>query len=162
MLRTFHAQMRAGDDMRDKSHTGGCMCGAVRYRAAGEPKFVAYCHCHSCRKHTGAPVVMWVAFDPEQVKWTHGDRKLYRSSQSAKRGFCGDCGTPLTWEAPSLMVPGEFTVEFNISTLDNPDDYVPDRHWCHDERISWFEVADELPRYTTDNDDAPYRYGPAV
>lgn len=127
--------------------TGGCMCGAVRYEAIGEPKFVGHCHCHSCRKHSGAPVVTWVAFNPEQVTFTNGIRKLYESSPGIKRAFCGDCGTPLTWEGPSFVVPGTYTIEFHISTLDNPDDYIPDRHWFYEERISWFDVADKLPRY---------------
>ncbi len=35
---------------------GGCLCGAVRFVATGQPKSVAWCHCQSCRKHSGAPV----------------------------------------------------------------------------------------------------------
>lgn len=92
--------------------TGGCMCGAVRYEAIGDPKFVGHCHCHSCRKHSGAPVVTWVAFNPEQVTFTNGEPKLYESSPGIKRAFCGDCGTPLTWDllgrggrTPRLPIP---------------------------------------------------------
>ena len=141
--------------------TGGCMCGAIRYEAIGEPKFVGHCHCHSCRKHSGAPVVTWVAFNPEQVTFTNGERKLYKSSPGIKRAFCSNCGTPLTWEGPSLTVPGTYTIEFHISTLDNPDDYVPDRHWFHEERISWFDVTDKHPRYR-DLEGEPYLHGPAT
>ena len=36
--------------------TGGCLCGDIRFRLTGAPYEVDYCHCHSCRKHTGAPV----------------------------------------------------------------------------------------------------------
>lgn len=135
------------------------MCGAIRYEAIGGPKFAG--HCHSCRKHSGAPVVTWVAFNPEQVAFTNGERKLYESSPGIKRAFCGDCYTPLTWEGPSLTVPGTYTIEFHISTLDKPDDYVPDRHWFHEERISWFDVADKHPRHRG-LEEEPYLYGPAT
>lgn len=130
--------------------TGGCMCGAVRYEAVGETKFIGHCHCHSGRRHTGAPVVTWAAFDPEQVTFTKGERKFYESSPGVKRTFCADCGTPLSCEMPSLYMPETHTIEFHISTLDYPDDYVPTLHFFHDERIAWFDVADELPRYRGD------------
>ncbi len=39
--------------------TGGCLCGDVRFRLTGPPYEVDYCHCHSCRKHTGAPVAVF-------------------------------------------------------------------------------------------------------
>jgi hypothetical protein len=41
---------------------GGCLCGAVRFVATGEPESVAWCHCQSCRKHSGAPVSVFAAF----------------------------------------------------------------------------------------------------
>ena len=35
---------------------GGCLCGAVRFTTTGQPKGVYWCHCQSCRKHSGACV----------------------------------------------------------------------------------------------------------
>ena len=127
--------------------TGGCMCGAVRYEAIGEPMTVAYCHCASCRRHTGAPVVAWVAYESHQVRYSKGKRKIYNSSPGVERAFCGECGTPLTWEGESRRFAGKLITEFHISTLDDPLTYVPDRHWFDSERLAWFDIADSLPRY---------------
>ncbi len=140
--------------------TGGCMCGAVRYEVVGEPRIVGHCHCHSCRRHTGAPVVTLVAFEADQVKFTKRDRKIYNSSPGVRRGFCDKCGTSLTWE-------GEYTghaiIDLHISTLDNPDAFIPTVHWHHSERIDWFDVADNLPRLHGDSDDEePYHLGPVI
>src|SRR5437588_5951531 len=52
---------------------GGCLCGAVRFIATGQPKGVAWCHCQSCRKHTGAPVSVFVAFDRTAYTVTKGE-----------------------------------------------------------------------------------------
>ena len=145
--------------------TGGCLCGAVRYEAKGEVLGVGYCHCQSCRRHSGAPVVTWVAFRADQVRFPERDRKIYNSSPGVGRGFCDQCGTPLTFEIPvSRTFGGQPIIEFYISTLDDPDAFVPDRHWFHGERISWFEVADDLPRYRGFGMDGeePYRHGPAT
>ncbi len=139
---------------------GGCMCGAVRYEAVGEPLAVGHCHCHSCRRHTGAPVVTFVMFEPDQVTFTKADRKIYNSSPGVGRGFCDQCGTPLTWEGKAF---DRLIIEFHISTTDDPDAHVPDRHWFHEERIAWFDVADGLPRYRTISaGQAPYARGPAI
>jgi len=127
--------------------TGGCMCGAIRYEAVGEPMTVAYCHCSSCRRHTGAPVVTWIAYESHQVRWPKGERKTYHSSPGVGRAFCGDCGTPLTWEGKSRRFAGKFITEFHISTLDDPVACVPDLHWFDGERIAWFDTTDDLPRY---------------
>ena len=129
--------------MSEKKHIGGCMCGAVRYEATGEA-FVLHCHCESCRRHTGAPVVTFVAFSPEQVTFTKGQRKFFESSPGVKRAFCGDCGTPLTWEG---SWKGKGVCEFHISTLDDTDGYTPKYHAFCSNKISWFEVADDIPRF---------------
>ena len=139
---------------------GGCHCGAVRYEVVGSPVYVPYCHCESCRKTSGAPVVMYVMFERPQVRFTKGDRKFYRSSATAERGFCGDCGTPLTWESDW---GGKTVTEVHISTLDNPEQFPPDRHVFHAERLSWFDVADRLPRYSgTSVNTAPVSHKPSV
>jgi hypothetical protein len=44
---------------------GACLCGAVHFIATGEPKGIYWCHCQSCRKHTGAPVAVFVAYEPQ-------------------------------------------------------------------------------------------------
>lgn len=119
---------------------GGCMCGTIRFKATGAPEGSGYCHCHSCRHHSGAPVVAFVGFTAEHVEWLSGDRARYESSPGIFRAFCRDCGTSLTWEGRKL-------VEFHISSLDDPDEFPPNEHTYYSERISWLHITDELVRY---------------
>ena len=140
--------------------TGGCLCGAVRYETIGEHFSVIHCHCSSCRRHTGAPVVTLVGFKKDQVRFTKGERRIYESSPGVGRAFCGQCGTPLTWEGDG----GDLgpLVELHISTFDDPSAFTPQSHLHHGERIAWFDVADALPRYhASDDNGEPYRRGPA-
>jgi hypothetical protein len=74
---------------------GGCLCGAVRYRLNGEIEESAYCHCRTCQRQSGAPVVAWFAIAPAAFAYTKGKPKAYRASTRATREFCGDCGTYL-------------------------------------------------------------------
>jgi hypothetical protein len=144
----------------EKKTTGGCMCGAVRYEATGKPLSTIYCHCTSCRKHTGAPVVTLVGYKREQVSYTTKEPKIYKSSPEVGRAFCDQCGTPLTWEGDG----GELgpLVELLISTLDNPEAFTPECHIHHAERLSWFESTDTLPRYRVWDDEEPYLTAPAT
>lgn len=91
--------------------TGGCQCGRVRYRIGRLGK-ASICHCRMCQKAFGsffAPLV--VAGD---LEWTRGQPALFQSSETNWRGFCADCGTPLTYEFDGH-------VEIAIGSLDNPD-----------------------------------------
>ena len=58
--------MKTEDDMRE----GRCLCGAVRFTADGPPKWTGYCHCRSCRRHTGAPVSAYAGFEAAKVRFT--------------------------------------------------------------------------------------------
>ena len=139
---------------------GGCLCGAVRYEAKGKPLLVGHCHCETCRRHTGAPMVTFVAFEGRNVRFPDRERSIYKSSPEAKRAFCNLCGTPLTWEG---KFKGCDIIEFHISTTDDPNSYKPDLHWHHGEKLSWFECLDELPRYKASNAAAePYAFGPVT
>ncbi len=139
---------------------GGCMCGAVRYEATGEPFLVSHCHCVSCRKHNGAPVVTLAGYKKEQVSFEGEERGIYESSPGVGRAFCGKCGTPLTWEGDGGEELGPI-VELHLSTFDDPEALVPSGHAFYSERICWFEVADSLPRYEGFVDESPLlRHGP--
>ena len=125
--------------------TGGCLCGAVRYETTGAPSRVLHCHCQSCRMHTGAPVATLAVLRPDQVELSGQDRKIYESSPGVGRAFCANCGTSLTWE--TVLGDEGPVCAVHISTFDNPDALTPSAHSFYPERITWFDVADDLPRY---------------
>ena len=123
---------------------GGCLCGASRYRATGDPYKSSYCHCSWCRKMTGAPIVAWLMYNADQVEFIKGSPQKYASSPGVLQGFCPVCGTPLCWEG---LWDDRRIQMVTIGSLDDPEVYPPTRHaFCHNQ-ISWFEVADNLPRY---------------
>jgi len=124
--------------------TGHCLCGAITFEARGEPLWVAHCHCHSCRRSTGAPVTTFVGYAQSQFNTTSGRRKTYNSSPGVRRSFCSDCGTPLCYEAD--WCPGE--IHLYISTLDAPERFVPNLHVHVADQIPWLKLHDDLPRYT--------------
>lgn len=122
---------------------GGCFCGAVRYQVEGDPLDAAYCHCRTCQRTTGAPVVAWATWPRERFSWLGAEPKTLHSSTTGQRSFCGDCGTQLlfwTADAPALF-------DVNLATLNDPAAVRPDYHIWTASRIPWFETADELPRY---------------
>ena len=86
----------ANDNRRVR--TGGCQCGAVRFSTLGPLGEASVCYCRMCQKATGGAFGLFVRVDSDRLTWTRGAPKYFVSSNVAKRGFCGDCGTPLTWE----------------------------------------------------------------
>lgn len=83
--------------MTDPIHAGGCLCGAVRFRAAGAPDSTDLCYCTQCRRQTGSAMPAFATFAPDRVVLTRGEPVSYRSSDIARREFCGACGSPLFW-----------------------------------------------------------------
>jgi len=137
------------------------MCGAVRYETQGGPSRVLHCHCQSCRSHTGAPMATLAVFKADQVHFSGNDRKVYQSAPRVERAFCANCGTSLTWETV-LGDEGQLCA-LHISTCDNPNALTPTGHTFYPERISWFEVADDLPRHEGFfAGSKPLHYGPAA
>ena len=81
---------------------------------------------------------------------------IYNSSPGVYRGFCGNCGTPLSYEADRS--PGE--IHFYISVMDTPHVFIPDHHVFYDEHIPWLELNDDLPRYDGLDRHHPGSWGP--
>ncbi len=84
----------------NQTHSGGCQCGAVRFRVEGALGDASICHCRMCQKAFGAFYAPLVSVGNAKLTWTRGAPKTFKSSSAASRGFCADCGTPLTYEAP--------------------------------------------------------------
>ncbi len=148
-------------DEKTLQKSGGCMCGAVRFETTGEPSAVFHCHCHSCRKHTGAPMATLGVFKADQVKFSGDERGIHRSAPGVGRAFCANCGTPLSWETAHNTFG--LVCALHVSTFDDPDTLIPSAHSFYPERIPWFDAADNLPRYEGFViGGALVRHGPAI
>lgn len=88
--------MTQGSDLRIAS--GGCLCGAIRFAVSAPLRPVIACHCTQCRKTSGHHVAATSA--PRQAVTVEGTPRWYRSSDTARRGFCAVCGSPLFWDRP--------------------------------------------------------------
>jgi hypothetical protein len=125
-----------------QEHRGGCLCGAVRYRLHGAPDWSAHCHCRSCQKSTGAAFTTWVGVKTVNFEVTSGQLTVCNTSPSVERGFCGKCGTSLTYVAEERW-PGQVSVL--APTLDDPGIASPTIHVYVKDRLPWVKLADGLP-----------------
>jgi hypothetical protein len=123
--------------------SGRCHCGAIRYTAEGEPLHHAVCHCGDCRRHAGAPMVGWIAFQAGQVT-IEGTPVTYESSEHGRRQFCGRCGTGLFY-TNDAMLPG--LVDIQSCTLDDPGASPPGAQIQLAERLAWTTTLDTLPGF---------------
>ncbi|WP_157944500.1 GFA family protein [Mangrovicella endophytica] len=120
--------------------TGGCQCGAIRYTVKGEPAMASLCECRMCQRSAGAPLLGHAQFSAQNVVWHKQPPKLFRSSSVADRGFCPDCGTPLTYQ---YLPTG--TISITLSSLDDPEAIIPTSHLGAESRPSWLVAAMALP-----------------
>lgn len=122
---------------------GGCQCGAIRFTVRSPASPPALCHCVSCRRASGAPVVAWATFRTSDVDFGDSLPGYYRSSPHVTRGFCRHCGTPLTYahdDYPDY-------VDVTVVSLDDPESLPPkDQVWTG-HRLAWMEHLDEMPEY---------------
>jgi hypothetical protein len=127
---------RAKFDGMGEQIQGGCLCGSVRFQATGEPKWVAWCHCQSCRKHSGAPVSVFAAFERDAYVVIQGEITKFSSSPGVWRGFCARCGSTLTCE--SERRPTE--THFHVGAIDQAARLQPTRHIFPEERLPWLHL----------------------
>ncbi|ESQ92029.1 hypothetical protein ABAC460_03775 [Asticcacaulis sp. AC460] len=123
-------------------HEGGCLCGAVRYRISGEPMGSMVCHCRTCRKVSGAPVIAWLSVARETFT-LEGPTTIFKSSPNVTRTFCAKCGTGLTYEHANE--PGEVGV--TICSLDDSNAFPPTHHSWLEHDLNWVKFGDGLPSF---------------
>src|SRR4051812_8561624 len=100
--------------MSSDLHTGGCLCGAVRYVARGAPVNSRVCHCRLCQRAIGAAFNARVLYRQPDVD-IRGDVTSFSSSAALRRGFCARCGTTLF-----AMRDAQGLMAITTGTLDDP------------------------------------------
>ncbi|MDX9998801.1 MAG: GFA family protein [Phenylobacterium sp.] len=126
------------------SVTGGCQCGAVRFRIEGELGEASICHCRMCQKATGGLFGPYVGAPKDGVVWTRGQPKLFQSSNKVQRGFCADCGTPLTYQYEG------HGIALTLGALDRPEDVRPTEQLASPEKTPYFDDLAKLPVHPVD------------
>jgi hypothetical protein len=122
---------------------GRCQCGRVRFVAHFPSRFVAHCHCESCRRAHSAAFVTWVGFNSPQVEITAGVDQIgvHESSPGTFRKFCRACGTKLFFEGGKW--PGETHIA--LAAFDDPVDRAPQGHAFYAEHVAWLPELSEPP-----------------
>jgi hypothetical protein len=124
-------------------HTGGCLCGGVRYTVRGPLRDAIACHCAMCRRTSGHFAAMTSApsatlhFDAQEtLSW-------YRSSDTAERGFCNRCGSNLFWRPTTA---GNSTTSITAGTLDLPTGLKIAEHIFVAEQSDYYRIIDDAPQ----------------
>ncbi len=124
--------------------SGGCQCGRIRYTVTIRDDQAYLCHCRMCQRATGGVSIAFKNVAKRDVAW---DRRpdLYASSPIAKRGFCRDCGTPLSFEFPD----GD-NIDLTIGSFDEPARFQPHHHFGVESwHPQWLDTRG-LPEYRAD------------
>ena len=129
--------------MPEQSATGHCLCGAVRFEVEAEPVSTNFCHCESCRRHTGGVAASFVTFPTDTVRWSGAEPMQYRSSPPVIRTFCGRCGSSLAYAHDNS--PEE--IDLYLGAFDDPGRFPPQMHIHCRERVAWFDTLDRAPRF---------------
>jgi hypothetical protein len=116
-----------------KQWEGGCLCGAIRFRAAGDPIRTSICYCTQCRRQTGAAMPAFAVFSVRAVEVVRGAPAGFAASDKAERQFCPSCGSPLFWRGKN-----DDHLDIFLGSLDAPESLpVPKRQIWARHRLPW-------------------------
>jgi hypothetical protein len=108
----------------ETQYTGGCLCGALRYEAIGEPLFAGHCYCLDCQKASGSGFIPFLGFDSTAVRFM-GEARPYactnESGTNSVRNFCPVCGSLVF--GGEIGKPEPYTIY--AGTLDDPSLFHP-------------------------------------
>lgn len=129
-----------------KTLTGACLCGAVRYVAAGDPAIVGHCYCADCRKSSGTANCTHVALPAQMVK-LEGPMSAYArpadSGAVVTRYFCTTCGSAV-YSTNAAMAGLVF---LRASSLDDPDQVAPQMIVYASRAPKWAAMDPSIPTF---------------
>ena len=128
-------------------HTGGCLCGAIRYECTYRLGKVVVCHCSDCRKAHAGPAGYNARVSKSHLTVTQGEPRTYEvtaaSGLKLTRQFCGDCGSQLFSERANM--PDYLSLK--VGTLDDPSECPPDVQIFTSSKQPWVPLNPDIPSY---------------
>ncbi len=125
---------------------GSCLCGGVRFEVTGPLRPVVACHCVQCRKTSGHYVAATSALRDDIRFAADETLRWFRASTTARRGFCGTCGSSLFWapdEGPRLSI--------HAGVLDGPTGLSVIGHIFCADKGDYYTLDDGLPQAPRDD-----------
>jgi len=129
-----------------EGRTGGCLCGQVRFTLTGTLRPVTFCHCRQCQKTHGSFGAYTAVETGGITMLKDSGLSWYRSSATARRGFCRSCGSSLFWE-PSH---GRY-LAVAAGSLDDTEGLAGAAHIFVADKGCYYTIADGLPQYFADS-----------
>lgn len=127
--------------------SGGCQCGAVRYRVTAVLDTSHICHCRMCQKASGNFFAALIGVPREALQWTRGAPAAFSSSEDVDRGFCAICGTPLFY-----MHRASAHICLTTGSFDEPARFPPRVQFGVEAELACFAGLPALPREGTTED----------
>lgn len=129
-------------------HSGGCACGAIRYRVQGNPVVGTVCHCRFCQKRLASAFAVLASFKEDSVEMLQGELSEveHRSDESGRwlrMSFCPKCGTTISHTAE--IRPGVRTIA--AGTFDDPNWFSIDRHIWAQSKLPWVAIPENVATY---------------
>lgn len=118
---------------------GHCLCRAIGFEITGPHNWVGHCHCDSCRRGAGAPLVTFIGHPNGHWRWTGQTPTPYVSSPGNTRHFCPTCGSSVAYT--STRYPDE--IHFHAALLEDPGAVTPSEIYHASERLPW--MPDHVP-----------------
>ena len=131
-----------------KRYTGGCLCGALRYEAEGEPKFMGHCYCADCRKASGSGFIPFMGFASSAVRFSGQTRTFTSRAASggdAVRNFCAACGSLVF----GGVVGKDMSHTIYAGSLDEPSSFRPTMAIFTRNRPAWAVIPPDLTTFET-------------
>lgn len=128
--------------------TGGCRCGAVRYRLNTETTPPTYCcHCLDCQTWSGSAFTEQAVVMEPQIEVTQGEPEVYQRSNASgavsTQHLCGECHTRL-WNTNSAR-PRLAVVR--AGTLDTSETVAPRAHIWVKRKQGWIVISTDVPSW---------------
>lgn len=129
----------------DKTITGACLCGRVKYQVSGPLDVFHLCHCSQCRRSTGSAHAANIFTRPEHLRWLAGEDLVKRyipdEPDVISKAFCSHCGSLVPYtslKSGRLIIPA--------GSLDGDAGIAPNDNIFWTDRAGWYDAGLEAKR----------------